>query len=134
MFGVDRKLRETHSHNKLHAITDTPVMAYDDTLADRVREALSGELGLTERRMFGGLAFMLDGHMCCGVVDSDLMLRLGPEGADDALERPHVRPMDFTGRPMSSMVFVAPESLQGVSLRAWVEQAATFARSLPPKR
>ena len=77
---------------------------------------------------------MLDGHMCCGVVGSDLMLRLGPDGADTALEHPHVRPMDFTGRPMSSMVFVAPESLQGVSLRAWVEQAATFARSLPPKR
>ena len=109
-------------------------MAYDENLADRVRAFLEAEAGFGERRMFGGIAFMLDGHMCCGVVDSDLMLRLGPDGADAALEHPHVRPMDFTGRPMSSMVFVAPEGLQGVSLRAWVEQAATFARSLPPKR
>jgi TfoX/Sxy family transcriptional regulator of competence genes len=109
-------------------------MAYDENLADRVRALLEAEAGFSERRMFGGIAFMLDGHMCCGVVDSDLMLRLGPDGADAALEHPHVRPMDFTGRPMSSMVFVAREGLQGVSLRAWVEQAATFARSLPPKR
>lgn len=109
-------------------------MAYDENLADRVRALLEAEAGFSERKMFGGIAFMLDGHMCCGVVDTDLMLRLGPDGADTALERPHVRPMDFTGRPMSSMVFVAPEGLQGVSLRAWVEQAATFARSLPPKR
>ena len=109
-------------------------MAYDENLADRVRAFLEAEAGFGERKMFGGIAFMLDGHMCCGVVDSDLMLRLGPDGADAALEHPHVRPMDFTGRPMSSMVFVAPEALQGVSLRAWVEQAATFARSLPPKR
>ncbi len=109
-------------------------MAYDENLADRVRALLEAEAGFSERKMFGGIAFMLDGHMCCGVVDSDLMLRLGPDGADAALEHPHVRPMDFTGRPMSSMVFVAPEGLQGVSLRAWVEQAATFARSLPPKR
>ncbi len=109
-------------------------MAYDENLADRVRAFLEAEAGFGERKMFGGIAFMLDGHMCCGVVDSDLMLRLGPDGADAALEHPHVRPMDFTGRPMSSMVFVAREGLQGVSLRAWVEQAATFARSLPPKR
>ena len=109
-------------------------MAYDENLAERVRALLEAEAGFSERRMFGGIAFMLDGHMCCGVVDSDLMLRLGPDGADAALEQPRVRPMDFTGRTMSSMVFVAREGLQGVSLRAWVEQAATFARSLPPKR
>lgn len=109
-------------------------MAYDVNLADRVRALLEAEAGFSERKMFGGIAFMLDGHMCCGVVGSDLMLRLGPHGADTALEHRHVRPMDFTGRPMSSMVFVAPEGLQGFSLLAWVEQAATFARSLPPKR
>jgi len=108
-------------------------MAYDESLADRVRTLLEADAGFTERKMFGGIAFMLDGHMCCGVVDNDLMLRLGPDGADTALERPHVRPMDFTGRPLSSMVFVAPEGLQGRSLRAWVEQAAAFTRSLPPK-
>ena len=108
-------------------------MAYDEKLADRVRTLLEAEEGFSERKMFGGIAFMLGGHMCCGVVDSDLMLRLGPDGAEAALDRPHVRPMDFTGRRMSSMVFVGPDGLRRSSLRTWVEQAATFARTLPPK-
>jgi TfoX/Sxy family transcriptional regulator of competence genes len=107
-------------------------MAYDENLADRVRALLEAEAGFSERKMFGGIAFMLDGHMCCGVVGSELMLRLGTDGSETALEHPDVRPMDFTGRPISSMVFVAPEGLQGVSLRTWVGQAATFARSLTP--
>jgi hypothetical protein len=108
-------------------------MAYDEELADRVRALLEADPGFTERKMFGGIAFMLDGHMCCGVVGDDLMLRLGPEGADAALDRPHVRPMDFTGRPMSSMVYVAPEGSQRAALRGWVEAAAAYARTLPPK-
>lgn len=109
-------------------------MAYDENLADRVRHVLVNEAGLSERKMFGGLAFMLDGHMCCGVVGDELMLRLGPEGADAALERRHTRPMDFTGRPMASMVFVESDGLRGSALRRWVELAAAFARTLPPKR
>lgn len=109
-------------------------MAYDENLADRVRHVLVGDAGLTERKMFGGLAFMLDGHMCCGVAGDELMLRLGPEGVDAALKRRHTRPMDFTGRPMASMVFVEPDGLRGSALRSWVEQAAAFARTLPPKR
>jgi TfoX/Sxy family transcriptional regulator of competence genes len=109
-------------------------MAYDEKLAERVRVLVGAEQGLSERKMFGGLAFMLEGHMFCGIVGSDLMLRLGPEGADTALDRPHVRPMDFTGRPLAGMVYVAPEGLRGAALRRWVEQAAVFARTLPPKR
>ena len=81
--------------------------------------------------MFGGLAFMLGGHMCCGIVGNELMLRLGAEGADKALERPHVRPMDFTGRTMTGMVFVAPEGLRGGALRRRVEEAVAFVRTLP---
>ena len=84
--------------------------------------------------MFGGLAFMVDGHMACGIAGDDLMLRLGPEGAEAALKRPHVRPMDFTGRPMTGMVFVAKSGLRGASLGRWVTAATTFARTLPPKR
>jgi hypothetical protein len=107
-------------------------MAYDEGLADRVRDVLAPQAGLTERKMFGGLAFMLDGHMCCGIVGSDLMLRLGVDGADATLARPHVRPMDFTGKPMSGMVFVAPEGLRGTALRGGVRRASAFARTLPP--
>jgi TfoX/Sxy family transcriptional regulator of competence genes len=108
-------------------------MAYDERLADRVRGVLLADAGLTERKMFGGLAFMLDGHMCCGIVGDELMLRLGVDGADAALARPHVRPMDFTGRPMAGMVCVAPEGLGGVALRRWVERARAFVHTLPPK-
>src|SRR6185437_2435554 len=81
-------------------------VAYDEDLADRVREVLPHGEAVTERRMFGGLAFMLGGHMFCGVVKDALMARLGPETAGRALGRPHVRPMDFTGRPMKGMVFI----------------------------
>jgi TfoX/Sxy family transcriptional regulator of competence genes len=109
-------------------------MAYDEQLADRIRDILEGRSDVGERKMFGGLAFMLDGNMCCGVVGADLMLRLGREGAGTALERPHVRPMDFTGRPITTMVYVEPEGVRGASLRRWVEEAATFVRTLPPKR
>jgi TfoX/Sxy family transcriptional regulator of competence genes len=83
--------------------------------------------------MFGGLAFMVNGNMACGIVKDELMLRLGAEGADAALERPHVRHMDFTGRPMTGMVYVGRGGLGDVELRGWVQQAAAFARSLPPK-
>jgi TfoX/Sxy family transcriptional regulator of competence genes len=109
-------------------------MAYDEQLADRIRNVLAGETGVSEREMFGGLAIMLDGHMCCGVVGDELMLRLGKEGAAAALGRPHVRPMDFSGRPMASMVYVGSEGLRGRALRGWVEAAAAFVRTLPPKR
>lgn len=108
-------------------------MAYDETLADRIRDVLAGEAGITERKMFGGLAFMVGGHMACGIVKDELMLRLGTEAAGDALEQPQVRPMDFTGRPMSGMVFVAPGGLRGAALGRWVAQAVACARSLPPK-
>ena len=108
-------------------------MAYDEELADRVRALLADEEGLTERKMFGGLAFMINGNMACGIVREELMLRLGAEGADAALDRPHVRPMDFTGRPMTGMVYVERPGLDDVELRRWVTQATDFARSLPPK-
>lgn len=108
-------------------------MAYDEKLAERVREILAADPALSERKMFGGLAFMLDGNMYCGIVADRLMLRLGADLAQSALERPHVQPMDFTGRPMTGMVYVASEGLRGKTLRPWVEQAAGFARTHPPK-
>ena len=87
-------------------------MAFDEDLADRGRAVLPPGVAVTERHMFGGLPFLL-GHMFCGVVKDTPMVRLGPEDADRALDQPHVRPMDFTGRPMRSMVFVDPEGLRG---------------------
>jgi hypothetical protein len=108
-------------------------VAFDEQLAERVRVVLESEEGMTERRMFGGLAFMLNGNMACGIVKDELMLRLGAEGADAALERPHIREMDFTGRPMTGMVYVGRGGLGDAELRGWVQQAAAFARSLPPK-
>lgn len=110
-------------------------MAFDGVLADRVREVLAEQDGVTERKMFGGLAFMIGGHMACGIVGEELMLRLGNEGADAALDRPHVRPMDFTGRPMHSMVFVEPAGVRDdAALRGWVGEAVAFVGTLPPKR
>ena len=108
-------------------------MAYDEDLAGRVRAVLPRGEAVTERRMFGGLAFMLRGHMFCGIVKDALMARLGPEAVGRALDKPHVRPMDFTGQPMKGMVFIDPAGLHGDALRQWVDAAAAYARGLPPK-
>ena len=109
-------------------------MACDEMLADRIRAAVTVPDGnVTQRKMFGSLACMLNGHMFVGVVGQDLMLRLGEPAASHVLSRPHVREMDFTGRPMKGMVFVEPDGLNGPALRQWVAEAAAFARSLPAK-
>lgn len=109
-------------------------MPYDRDLADRVRAVLPDGAPADERPMFGGLTFMLGGHMLCGVVKDTLMVRLGPDGADRALGQPHVRPMDFTGRPMKGMVFIDPAGLHGQALRQWVDAAVGYVRGLPPKQ
>jgi hypothetical protein len=84
--------------------------------------------------MFGGLAFMINGHMCVGLIGDDLMVRVGPEGYAEALAHPHTRPMDFTGRPMKGYVYVAPMGYQADDdLRAWVGRGLTFVSRLPPK-
>jgi TfoX/Sxy family transcriptional regulator of competence genes len=109
-------------------------MAYDEDLADRIRDALADRDDVTERKMFGGLAFLVSGNMCCGVIGSDAMLRLGADAADAALDEPHTRPMDFTGRPMKNMVYVGPAGLEDrAAVRGWVDRALAFATSLPPK-
>jgi TfoX/Sxy family transcriptional regulator of competence genes len=108
-------------------------MAYDADLADRVREVIPAGADVTERKMFGGLAFLLEGHMFVGIVGSELMVRLGDEGTRRALEGNHVREMDFTGRPMKNMIFVQPAGLHGPALERWVNAAAEHARTLAPK-
>lgn len=110
-------------------------MAYDEAAARRSREVLGKYPGVTERKMFGGLAFLLDGHMCCGVLGGDLMVRVGPRGYEAALSRPHTRKMDFTGKPLTGFVFVGPAGFgTKKDLDAWIGKAAAFVRTLPPKR
>ncbi|HET7052223.1 MAG TPA: TfoX/Sxy family protein [Solirubrobacteraceae bacterium] len=108
-------------------------MAYDQRLAGRVRTLLSDSGDVAERPMFGGLTFMVAGHMCCGVSKDELIVRLDPADADAALTRPHARPMDLTGRPMRGFIAVRPEGLQGRALKHWVGQALAHAQALPPK-
>jgi TfoX/Sxy family transcriptional regulator of competence genes len=109
-------------------------MAYDLGLADRIRMVL-GRLGsFSERKMFGGLCFLVNGRMCCGIVKRDLMLRLTPEMAATALREPHTRPMDFTGKPMKSMIYVDPAGIDSdSSLERWVRSAEQVSRALPAK-
>lgn len=111
-------------------------MAYDEDLADRVRAALEDEMpGTTEQKMFGGIAFMLDGNMVCGVSGDALMLRLGPELGAAALGEPHTRPMEMTGKRMRSMVLVDPEGHEDdEQLADWIARALEFVTTLPPKR
>ena len=109
-------------------------MAYDEKLADRIRAVLKRRRGVSEKKMFGGLAFMVKGHMVCGVIGDDLMVRVGPDAYEAALKKAGARPMDFTGRPMKGMVYVGPRGhKRAPSLKAWVEQGLSHARSLPPK-
>lgn len=109
-------------------------MAFDEKLAERVRAALARRRGVSEKKMFGGVAFLADGHMFCGVNQADLVVRVGPEAWAKALARRHARPMDFTGKPLSGYVYVAPPGVRtAASLKAWVERGLEFARTLPPK-
>jgi TfoX/Sxy family transcriptional regulator of competence genes len=109
-------------------------VAFDEALADRIRDVLAARDGVGERKMFGGIAFMLDGNMAVGIVGDDLMVRLDPADAQRALAEPHTRPMDFTGRVSKNMVYVDPEgTASDADLATWVEAGAAHAASLPPK-
>lgn len=109
-------------------------MAYDEQLGDRVRDALNEETPTTERKMFGGLVFMVEGNMCCGISRNNLMLRLGPEGSEAATLQPHVQPMTMRGKTMSGFVFIEPEGFsEDTELHGWIAEALDFVRTLPPK-
>ena len=109
-------------------------MAFDQDLALRVRRLLEKQDGISERKMFGGLAFLLKGKMFCGVLGHDLVARLGAEQVQTALKRPHIRPMDFTGRPMKGYVYVAPEGLKtDRALETFLRRAKAYTSSLSGK-
>ncbi len=105
-------------------------MAYSEDLAERVREALDGRPGVGERKMFGGVAWMVNGNMACGIIGEDLMVRLEREDAERAKAEEHVGPMEFTGRPMRGFVLVEAAAVAtAAELGRWVEAGADFAES-----
>ena len=109
-------------------------MAYDEGLAERIRGVLENRGKVSERRMFGGLAFLMRGHMTVGIVKDELMVRVGPETYPQVVREPHARPMDFTGRPMKGFVFVSPQGLESdEDLERWVERGVGYAALLPTK-
>ena len=110
-------------------------MAYDEAFAERVRAALKGRRGIVERRMFGGIAFLVRGRMACGVLKTELVLKLGEEETARALKKPHTCPMDFTGKIIKSMIYVKPGGTKtSRSLKAWVDRAVDHARTDPSPR
>jgi TfoX/Sxy family transcriptional regulator of competence genes len=109
-------------------------MAYSEEMADRVRALFADDPGVSERKMFGGLCVMVNGNMAFGVMENDLMVRVGPDAYEDALAEPNCRKMDFTGRPMKGMVFVDLAAVGSEeALAEWTARGAKFAGSLKPK-
>ena len=110
-------------------------MAYDEDLAERVRNIVAPMAGTAEIAMFGGLCFTLNGNMFVGIIKDDLMVRVGPDRHDAALKQTGARPMDFTGRPMRGFIYVDPAGTRnGSSLSKWIRMGSDFAATLPPKK
>ncbi|HVZ79773.1 MAG TPA: TfoX/Sxy family protein [bacterium] len=110
-------------------------MAYDQKLEERMREILKGAKGVTSKKMFGGVCFLLDGKMFVGIVKDELMVRVGPEGHNKAVSQKHARPMDFTGKPMVGFIYVAPAGLKGkAALSKWIKWGKDYAATLPAKK
>jgi TfoX N-terminal domain len=109
-------------------------MAFREALAERIRKALARKSGVGEKKMFGGVCFLLHGNLLAGVWKDSLVARLGPDEGEAALREPHVREFDITGRPMRNWVLVGPEGVEGDDqLRVWIERATKFVRTLPKK-
>ncbi len=109
-------------------------MAYDEGVAERLREVFEGRPDIVEKKMFGGIAFMHSGNMCCGIVNDVLMARVGPDAYKDALTKPHAREMDFTGKSMNGFVYVDPAGFaEDDQLSEWVNLCQKFTASLPAK-
>jgi hypothetical protein len=107
-------------------------MPFDEGVARQLRERLAGRDGVTEKGMFGGLAFLVDGNLCVGVIRESLVARVGPERSPAALERPGVRPFDLTGKPMSGWVIVAPMGYPDPgALAGWVQESLEYVQTLP---
>lgn len=109
-------------------------MPFDEQLAERVRKVLKSQKGLSEKKMFGGICFLIYGNMCCGVEKFNLMVRVGSDKYEKLLKMAHVRPMDFTGRPLKGFIYIDPKGLQSSSqLKKWLTHGINFALTLPKK-
>ncbi len=110
-------------------------MAYDEGLAERIREQFQDRDDVVEKKMFGGLCFMVSDHMCCGIVDDVLMARVGPEQYEPSLQPRYAREMDFTGKPLKRMVYVDPDGFESdQDLVRWLDLCLKFVTALPPKK
>ena len=107
-------------------------MPHDPELANRMRAALRRRTGITEKKMFGGYCWMLNGNMLCGVEVGRVMFRVGKVLEAEALARPGASPMDITGRPMRGVVWVRAEEANGMVLNAWIDLAVRYVGSMPP--
>lgn len=109
-------------------------MAYDEGLAERINDYFQGRNDVAVKKMFGGLCYMISNHMCCGIVGDTLMARVGPDAYSDCLAKKHAREMDFTGKAMKGLVYVAPEGIaEDTDLEMWIKTCEQFVGSLPPK-
>jgi hypothetical protein len=110
-------------------------MAFDIILADRIRRQLGRQTALTEKKMFGGIGFLIKGNMCCGVLGDEVIIRLDPEQAELALREKHTRVFDFSGRPMKGWIFVDAGGVKTANdLKRWVDVALTYCKSLPARK
>ena len=109
-------------------------MTYDKGLAQRVREILEEEPGFDEKKMFGGICFLLFGNMVCGIIKDDLIVRVGADRYEETMKLPHTRKFDLTGKPLRGWVMVVARALDAdEELNDWVQKAVAFVRTLPPK-
>src|ERR1700756_909297 len=109
-------------------------MGFSETLAEGIRQGLARRKGIEEKKMFGGIGFLLNRNMLVGVWKDSLIVRLGPEECEEALLEPHVKEFDITGRSMKGWVLVAPEGVEGDDqLSGWIQQAVKFVGKLPAK-
>ena len=109
-------------------------MAFDETLAGRIRDALARQRGVQEKKMFGGVGFLLNGNMLVGVWKNSLIVRLGEDDHEAALSEPHVREFDITGRPMKGWILVEAEGVaEDEEVKAWIKRATKFVKTLPAK-
>jgi|WetSurMetagenome_2_1015567.scaffolds.fasta_scaffold00392_5 hypothetical protein len=109
------------------------IMAYDEFLGEKIRRAIGKRAGLSEKKMFGGVAFMLKGNLCCGIHANELIARIDPEDAASALSEPGAHPFDITGRPMKGWVSVKPAALTDAAVGKWVRRSLAYVKTLPMK-